>query len=718
MKYQPLFLLLFALFLLPLPVSADIVYPARLEMKESEPGLFDVTFNLPLINGKRLKAKLVFPAVCEAVAEPQIQATIAGYAERHQLRCDSEALYGEHIAISGLLGTQTDVLFSLETLDGRRYTTTLKPAKAVFTIPFPPSFLELGRGALLDGMRRVLRRPELWLVLFVALFLGLSGKSLEAGIMTYAIAYAVSQTLVKQNWLLLFPALPPLITALTAFMPSLDMVKGERKVRGWMSPFWLSMLFLGLLYGGASSEVLSPDGLSHYEQRVALAVFTLGTGIGLCLILLCISELRQLRDSLFKIKEKRVTLMAGYIGGIAACGLFLYYLSIFLFIRPEVFTFLVTPSLFAVLLGTQIPLATPGNPRWMLLVFSGLFSVGLVFGFRGPPFPLTTFVVFGSLFLFGFMSLVQRAMPPSVVFPTTVLALVYHGWYLGNSIGENMSLPLPNTLGAGILVTFVFYGSLSLFERKDSDVLSRGFQILGGAIVLMAIASRLLEYRTWFETQIIPELAMGILPLPILTVVLFLVLFFIWPQKPQFVSQTARPVSSPIFHWIVLGMIFFLLPYGTLRVHNPFFEPRPPSAENAHKIATVLLTNTYKAFNLEEEEVVYDRLAENVTGDLIADIYLDSRRRLEAGTLQGAKVTVKNVRVLSLNDTTPGRMSEAGFAYECRWSVTANVRHWKHTHNRQNVYDGILTLKIIDRTWKIAHIELLDEERIVISGNL
>jgi hypothetical protein len=63
-------------------------------------------------------------------------------------------------------------------------------------------------------------------------------------------------------------------------------------------------------------------------------------------------------------------------------------------------------------------------------------------------------------------------------------------------------------------------------------------------------------------------------------------------------------------------------------------------------------------------------------------------------------------------------MSEPGFAYECRWSVTANVRHWKHTHNRQNVYDGILTLKIIEQSWKIARIELLDEERIMISGNL
>ena len=86
MRYLLIFPLFLVLLFVPLSVSADIVYPARLEMKESEPGFFDVIFNLPIISGKRLKAKPIFPQVCEEIAEPQIQQTVAGYAERHQLR--------------------------------------------------------------------------------------------------------------------------------------------------------------------------------------------------------------------------------------------------------------------------------------------------------------------------------------------------------------------------------------------------------------------------------------------------------------------------------------------------------------------------------------------------------------------------------------------------------------------------------------------------------
>jgi hydrogenase/urease accessory protein HupE len=550
-------------------------------------------------------------------------------------------------------------------------------------------------------------------MLFVALFLGFSRSSLGAGIIVYAVAYAASQTLVTQNWLTLFPALPPIIATLTLVLPSLDLAQGQHQVRGWIAPFWLSMLFLGLLYGGTSLEALFQDGLSRDEQQFALTVFTLGIGSGLALIVLCMSELRWFIASLSNVAEDQATRRAGYFGGIAAWGLCLYYGSTFLVYTPEVFTFAVIPLLLALLLGVQFSPIMRGNPRWMLPLFGGLFSVGLLAGFRGMPVPLTTVIVLGSLVFFGFLSLVQRTIPSSVLVPLAILALVYHGWYLGNGIGENMALPIPNTVGAALLVNFVLYIGISLFEGTRSKAASRGIRVLGGGIVVLALALRLREYHAWIGEQLIPEMALGMLPLPLLALVLIVVLIFNWPQKPKFRANVDQPESSPVFHWVFLGITFFLLPYGIMRVQNPFFEPHPPSTDSAKKIVTVLLTNTYKAFNLDEENVVYDQLAETVTEDLIADIYLDSRRRLEAGTLEGAKVTVKDVRVLAMREAGERTMPEEGFLYECQWSVTANVRHWKHTHNRQNLYTAILTLKVIEDHWKISHIELLSEERVI-----
>ena len=50
---------------------ADIVNPARLELNETVPGVFDVVFTLPVVNGRRVKATPVLPDVSADVTEHQ-----------------------------------------------------------------------------------------------------------------------------------------------------------------------------------------------------------------------------------------------------------------------------------------------------------------------------------------------------------------------------------------------------------------------------------------------------------------------------------------------------------------------------------------------------------------------------------------------------------------------------------------------------------------------
>ena len=47
-----------------------------------------------------------------------------------------------------------------------------------------------------------------------------------------------------------------------------------------------------------------------------------------------------------------------------------------------------------------------------------------------------------------------------------------------------------------------------------------------------------------------------------------------------------------------------------------------------------------------------------------------------------------------------------------KWTATGSDGHWGHIHSRQNVYDAILTLAVVDGSWKITGIELLEEKRI------
>jgi hypothetical protein len=168
-------------------------------------------------------------------------------------------------------------------------------------------------------------------------------------------------------------------------------------------------------------------------------------------------------------------------------------------------------------------------------------------------------------------------------------------------------------------------------------------------------------------------------------------------------------------HWVLIAAAFFVFPLGTLRVRNPFHVPRPPTAVEAQSIIDTLLTDTYLAFNLPDENAAFDQLARNLSEDLVADVYLDSRRRLTAGTRQGAEVTVRDVSVMSVAEASPNASGDNSFTYPCKWIVTARVKHWQHVHSRQNVYVGKLTIQVEEDHWKIARLNLESEERVVLS---
>ena len=187
----------FLLFLLVcgwvLPARADMVFPARLELVESQPGLFDVRFNLPVQNQARIKATPVLPSVCVATAPPEETFTATRYMAAWQVSCPAEALPGQTVGVDGLLGSQIDVLLSIKTLDGRQYSAVLKPARARYVIPRSPSLLQLTGKLLVDGMRGSFGRLDLYLLIWLIVLFGRRHREGLIALMAGGIAYAVAQ---------------------------------------------------------------------------------------------------------------------------------------------------------------------------------------------------------------------------------------------------------------------------------------------------------------------------------------------------------------------------------------------------------------------------------------------------------------------------------------------------------------------------------------------
>lgn len=122
-----------------------------------------------------------------------------------------------------------------------------------------------------------------------------------------------------------------------------------------------------------------------------------------------------------------------------------------------------------------------------------------------------------------------------------------------------------------------------------------------------------------------------------------------------------------------------------------------------------LLHNVYRAFDYRGEEKIYEVLAQSVSGDLLNDVYLETRSGLELASQGGAQVKVKNIEML---ETRQMGNENGGVQIEARWNVAGSVGHWGHIHKRTNLYHARLGLRPVDGAWKLTSLDILEEERL------
>lgn len=160
---------------------------------------------------------------------------------------------------------------------------------------------------------------------------------------------------------------------------------------------------------------------------------------------------------------------------------------------------------------------------------------------------------------------------------------------------------------------------------------------------------------------------------------------------------------------VVLALALVAGPLVETAIALPGSSGRTPTERQARRILAGLLPNIYRALEFRSEELIYDRLAISVTGDTLADVYLEQRRALEIEERGGAQARVEAVEVLAAGEIAT---RDRGFTVRSEWTVGGMVTHFGHRHFRQNRYDARIEVTPVDGTWKIRSIEILDQERI------
>jgi hypothetical protein len=163
-------------------------------------------------------------------------------------------------------------------------------------------------------------------------------------------------------------------------------------------------------------------------------------------------------------------------------------------------------------------------------------------------------------------------------------------------------------------------------------------------------------------------------------------------------SQGRGSAAVALLGLVVLGLSFVL------------GKPLVPPAAVTEQVVGDLLRNVYQAFDYREESDIYDSLERSVSGDLLTDIYLETRRSLELANQGGARAKVKAVEVQGL-EVLPG-VDRQRFRADVTWNVSGSVGHWGHVHTRNNQYRAELDVRIVDDRWKLTGMDVLEDQRL------
>ncbi|MEN7550656.1 hypothetical protein AAG747_22240 [Rapidithrix thailandica] len=133
----------------------------------------------------------------------------------------------------------------------------------------------------------------------------------------------------------------------------------------------------------------------------------------------------------------------------------------------------------------------------------------------------------------------------------------------------------------------------------------------------------------------------------------------------------------------------------------------PP--EKAEAAAATLLKNLYQAFAHRSENAIYESLSQTATGGALTEVYLQIKKGLAMQEQGGALVSI---RKMDIQESELLNAKKEAFTVRLSWTVSGRVEHWGHMHDRENLYEGKISVKNEEGYWKIDKLQVLSEERL------
>ena len=255
--------------------------PAYLEVKETAPGRYDLLWRTPVLSGMRLPVVLQVPSDVKNVKEPTVQQLTDSLLERRSIDAGARGLAGRRIEFPGLQVTITDVLVRVELLDGRKWTTIVRPSQPWIEIAAPPGRLAVVGAYVVHGIRHIAFGADHLLFVLGLLLIVKDRWTLVKTITAFTVAHSITLAIATFGW-----AEAPVLPLNAAIALSIFFL-GPEIVRSWRGETsftiehpWVVAFAFGLIHGFGFASALTSAGLPRADLPLALLGFNVGVEIG------------------------------------------------------------------------------------------------------------------------------------------------------------------------------------------------------------------------------------------------------------------------------------------------------------------------------------------------------------------------------------------------------------------------------------------------------
>jgi len=273
--------------------QAHEIRPGYLELRETEPGNYDLLWKKPAEGEARVDIAPVFPEDCRFLSPDRQQITPGAVIVRGALHC-AGGLAGKSVRIAGLEETITDVLVRLRHADGRTETHLIRPTAPALTFGGGGTGMQRSLAYLSLGIQHILLGVDHLLFVLGLLLIVADRWMLVKTITAFTVAHSLTLAIATLGY-----ATAPL-APLNATIALSILFLGPEIVRVWRGETsftirhpWVVAFAFGLLHGFGFASGLTAMGLPKAEIPLALALFNVGVELGQLLFVMLILALER-----------------------------------------------------------------------------------------------------------------------------------------------------------------------------------------------------------------------------------------------------------------------------------------------------------------------------------------------------------------------------------------------------------------------------------------